>query len=193
MISPPAGSPAESVIVAAMSQDARRGYPSAAKMKRLSLRHRYAQTALAAAAWLLFCVPAQAQDTAFCAALKRATDARPKAFAPLKVKPFHGSTREWDARVKLPGMQFCRVDPGRKIYNCWITGLSASWTTEAAAKIKERLIGCLGQPAEPAKSEDVGSTNRTIIVWDSEGARIELVTRIGKQKPEKHSVFVYVR
>ena len=54
-------------------------------------------------------VPAQAQET-FCPALKRAIEAKAKNFEPLKVKPYHGSTREWDARVNLPGTQACRVD-----------------------------------------------------------------------------------
>ncbi len=62
----------------------------------------------------LYALPAQAQDS-FCPLLKRAIEAKPKGFANLKVKPFHGSTKEWDGRVKLPGTQFCRVDQNRKI------------------------------------------------------------------------------
>jgi hypothetical protein len=135
---------------------------------------------------------AQAQDS-FCPLLKRAIDAKPKGFANLKIKPFHGSTKEWDARVKLPGTQFCRVDQNRKIFNCWTTGLSASWTTEQAGSLKNSLTACLGQPAAPEKTDDMTSSRRTTLAWESDGARVELVTRIGKGKPEKHSVFVYVR
>ncbi len=136
---------------------------------------------------------AQAQDNAFCPLLKRAIEAKPKGFANLKVKPFHGSTKEWDARVKLPGTQFCRVDPNRKIFNCWATGLSASWTAEQSAALKANLTTCLGQPAAPEKTDDMAASRRTLLAWESDGARIELVTRVGKAKPEKHSVFVYVR
>ncbi len=136
---------------------------------------------------------AEAQEVAFCPALKRAIDAKPKGFATLKVKPFHRSTKEWDARVNLPGTQFCRVDAERKIYNCWVTGLSSNWTTEEAAKLKTQLTGCLGQPAAPEKIDELAGARRTTLAWESDGARVELVTRIGKQKPAKHSVFVYVR
>jgi hypothetical protein len=135
---------------------------------------------------------AQAQDS-FCPLLKRAIDAKPKGFANLKIKPFHGSTKEWDARVKLPGTQFCRVDQNRKIFNCWLTGLSGSWTAEQAGALKNNLTACLGQPTAPEKTDDMAGSRRTALAWESDGARIELVTRIGRAKPEKHSVFVYVR
>lgn len=138
-------------------------------------------------------VPARAQEGPFCPLLKRAIDAKPKGFANLKIKPFHGSTKEWDARVKLPGTQFCRVDQNRKLYNCWATGLSSGWTVEQSASLKNNLTTCLGAPSVAEKTEDMASSHRTTLAWDSDGARIELVTRIGKGKPEKHSVFVYVR
>ncbi len=149
----------------------------------------------ACAVLALMAVPASAiaQDATFCPLLKRAIEAKPKEFASLKVKPFHGETKEWDARVKLPGTQFCRIDTNRKLYNCWITGLSASWTNEQAASLKTALTACLGAPPAPENTEDLPGARRTTLAWDSDGARIELVTRIGKTKPEKHSVFVYVR
>jgi hypothetical protein len=155
------------------------------------------QIVLTVCAALLACGPlvpvAFAQDQTFCPLLKRAIEAKPKGFANLKVKPFHGSTKEWDARVKLPGTQFCRVDQNRKIFNCWLTGLSGSWTAEQAGALKNNLTACLGQPASPEKTDDMTASQRTTLAWESDGARIELVTRIGKTKPEKHSVFVYVR
>jgi hypothetical protein len=137
--------------------------------------------------------PAFAQDSAFCPLLKRAIEAKPKDFANLRIKPFHGSTKEWDARVKLPGTQFCRVDQNRKLFNCWATGLSSNWTMEQSTGLKASLTACLGAPAGPEKTDDMAASRRTILAWDSDGARIELVTRIGKIKPEKHSVFIYVR
>src|SRR5581483_4127485 len=136
--------------------------------------------------------PANAQD-AFCRLLKRAIGAKPKAFSPLKIKPYHGSTKEWDARVKLPGTQFCRVDENRKLFNCWVTGLSAAWTSEQAGQLKANLTSCLGQPSAAEKSDDLPSSRRSVVAWENEGAQIELVTRIGKGKPEKHSIFIYVR
>jgi hypothetical protein len=149
---------------------------------------------LCAATTLLALVPAaQAQDATFCPLLKRAIEAKPKDFASLKVKPYHGSTKEWDARVKLPGTQFCRVDPNRKIFNCWATGMSSNWTAEQSNLLKSSLTACLGAPAGAEKTDDLATNRRTTLAWENDGARIELVTRMGKGKPEKHSVFVYVR
>jgi hypothetical protein len=141
---------------------------------------------------LLMASPAAAQDS-FCPLLKRAIGAKAKSFSPLKIKPYHGSTKEWDARVKLPGMQFCRIDENRKLFNCWVTGLSESWTKEQAAQIKTSLTSCLGEPAAPAKTDELPSSKRTMVGWESDGAQVELITRIGKGKPEKHSIFIYVR
>jgi hypothetical protein len=93
----------------------------------------------------------------------------------------------------LPGTQFCRVDQNRKLYNCWATGLTSNWTAEQSANLKTNLTACLGQPTGPEKTDDMAASRRTLLAWESDGARIELVTRIGKTKPEKHSVFVYVR
>jgi hypothetical protein len=136
--------------------------------------------------------PANAQET-FCPLLKRVIAAKAQHFSPLRVKPYHNDTKEWDARVDLPGTQFCRVDANRDLFNCWVTGLSAAWTMERAAQLKGSLVSCLGEPSAPEKTEELGSSRRTTLAWENEGARIELVTRIGKTKPEKHSVFIYVK
>ncbi|HVX98998.1 MAG TPA: hypothetical protein VHA55_04320 [Pseudorhodoplanes sp.] len=136
--------------------------------------------------------PASAQDT-FCPLLKRVIAAKAQRFAPLKTKPYHSDTREWDARVKLPGTQFCRIDQERALFNCWVTGLSEEWTKEQTGQIKASLVACLGDPSSPEKSDELASTRRTGVAWENEGARIELITRIGKGKPEKHSIFIYVR
>ncbi len=153
---------------------------------------------LALAAAMLCAGTAFAQEPNFCAPLKRVIGEKAKGFAPLRVKPYHGSTKEWDARINLPGTQFCRVDAERKNYNCWITGLSKTWTLDGAAKLKAKIVSCIGEPSVAEKTDDFPDTTRSIVAWENEGASVELITRIGKQEqgkqtPLKHSVFVYVR
>ena len=133
------------------------------------------------------------QDGNFCPLLKRAMEAKPKGFAPLKTTPFHGETKEWDARVKLPGLQFCRVDLNLKNYNCWNTGLSRPWLIDAAEQLKLQIVACIGQPAGPEKTDESDETSRTIVSWDTSGVKVDLIRRIGKQKTPKNSVFIYVR
>lgn len=139
---------------------------------------------------LAACSGASAQDASFCPALKRVMAEKPKGFAWLKVRPYHSETKEWDTRLKLPGTQFCRVDLERKNFNCWITGLSKTWTLDGAAKLKTQITTCLGDPSAPEKTDELPDTSRTMVGWQSEGANIQLITRIGKTK---NSVFVYVQ
>lgn len=137
---------------------------------------------------------AVAQDGNFCPLLKRAMDAKAKGFAPLKTTPFHGETKEWDARVKLPGLQSCRVDLNAKLYNCWNTGLSRPWLLDNAEQLKLQIVACIGQPAAPEKTDESAETTRTVIGWNAENdVRVDLIRRIGKQKTPKNSVFIYVR
>jgi hypothetical protein len=162
-------------------------------MKPIYSLRRMAPALCAAIAILATSAPAGAQDGNFCPLLKRVIGEKAKGFNWLKVKPYHGSTKEWDARLNLPGTQFCRVDLERKNYNCWITGLNDTWTKDGAAKLKTRITACLGEPASPEKTDELTEASRTTVAWQSEGADIQLITRIGKVKPIKHSVFIYVQ
>ncbi len=136
--------------------------------------------------------PAAAQSPDFCAVLKRVIAEQPKDFAPLRTRRFYKSTDEWEVRLPLPDMQYCRIAAGLKNYNCWMSGMPVALTNIAAERLKTEVAACIGLPTAPEKTEDLPDTSRTTIAWQAGTARVEIVKRIGKQKPPKNSVFIRV-
>jgi hypothetical protein len=153
-------------------------------------------TRIPLAAVILSCwgKPAGAQNLEFCEWLDQIIADRPNQFMSFKTGRFHKQTQEWDGRIKLPSLKYCRVDSEIKNYNCWIPGLRRANAAAAAMRLVSRVSACLGQQPETKKVEVSRKLTRTKYPWKLPGgAEVEVILRAEKRPPDSSAVFLYVQ
>lgn len=153
---------------------------------------KYPAIAAAVVAVLTMSGIAAAQEDEFCHSLAIAVADGKNKFRSLRGQNFDNMLESFEANLRLPRLDTCRVDAIAPGYFCMARGLDKQAGDELAGELIQRVHSCYPSARATQHRDPASPVPRTVTEWTLEGGRtIRVVRRTYAETPG--SVYLYVR
>jgi hypothetical protein len=153
---------------------------------------RYPFCALALVALMAVPGVASSQEDAFCRDLAVAVADGKNKFRSLRGQRFDNTLESFEANLRLPQLETCRVDAIAPGYFCMSRGLDRQAGDDLAGELVQRVHSCYPHARATQQPDPKSPVARTVTEWTLDGGRtIRVVRRVYSEKPG--SVYLYVR
>ncbi len=151
-----------------------------------------ASAALAALLLVAGVSAASAQEDEFCRSLATAVADGKNKFRSLRGQNFDNALESFEANLRLPPLDTCRVDAISPGYFCMTRGLDTQAGDELAGELVQRVHSCYPHARATRQRDPASPVPRTVTEWSLDGGRtIHIVRRVYSDTPG--SVYLYVR
>lgn len=153
---------------------------------------RYSACAAVVFACLSVTGVAAAQEDEFCRSLAIAVADGKNKFRSLRGQNFDNALESFEANLRLPRLDTCRVDAISPGYFCMARGLDRQAGDELAGELIQRVHSCYPNARATQRRDPASPVPRTVTEWTLDGGRtIRVVRRVYAETPG--SVYLYVR